>query len=654
MAMRPELLEASDQEIEDAVLHAEPMVLRGVLYQLTGDESIAAIQAVPSSVGFHRAPAVAPADVARLQSKAAEFLKTYRDQGADDMPIGPKARLQRSLSLTVGEDIPDRDMPFWLEELALDPWMRTLEWVERPEPEKLQQFEVLVIGAGMLGLNAAIHLKHAGIQYTVVDKNPQIGGTWFENRYPGARVDTPSRAYTLICGVEYNYPYQYSPQNENEKYIHWLVNKYDIGSDITFNTEVKSLVWDEEAELWEVRAVGPEGPRTWRVNAVLTAVGLLNRPSVPEFPGAEDFKGELLHTARWRSGLDITGKRVAVVGSGCSGYQTFPEIARVAAHTYLFQRTPSWVFETKEYRTALPPEVNWLERNLPYYRNYLRLRGRWLHGPVLQRRFFAKDPRANDEMREQRLEFLTKKLASQPELMDRMLPRYPPAASRPVMVDEEYSVFDALLQSNTTLVTDGIARLTANGIVDRSGQEHDVDVVVLATGFKANEFLWPMEVRGREGKNIEQLWEKDGARAYLGAMLPDFPNLFVIYGPNTNPVSGAGNPAIHEITTRFVLECLAHLITDDKRTVEVSHEAYSRYNKEVDEAEPTRIYINSGVKNYYTNEYGRSAVNCPFDARKMWEWYRDPTGRYANESGVESINADSLVRPYFGQDLIVD
>jgi 4-hydroxyacetophenone monooxygenase len=321
MVMRAELLEASDQEIEDAVLHADPMVLRGLLYQLTGDESIIATEAVSSAHGLHTVAVVAnPADVALLRSKASGFLKSYRDIGAGDIPVGSQERLQRSLALAAGEDIPDRDMPMWLEELALDPWTRSMEWPGRPEPEKLQEFEVLVIGAGMLGLNSAAQLQHAGIRYTVVEKNPDVGGTWFENRYPGARVDTPSRAYTLICGTGYNYPYQYSPQSENEKYIRWLADRYELRHKIVFGTEVKSLIWDEAARLWQAEAVGPDGPRTWRVNAVMTAVGFLNRPNVPQFAGAEEFRGELFHTARWPAGLDITGKRVAVVGSGCSGY----------------------------------------------------------------------------------------------------------------------------------------------------------------------------------------------------------------------------------------------------------------------------------------------------------------------------------------------
>jgi 4-hydroxyacetophenone monooxygenase len=654
MTVSAELLKASDQTIEDAVLYVDPMVLRGVLYQLTGDESIAATEAVSSTHGIHTAKGVAkPADVALLRAKAAEFLKSYRDQGAGDIPFSPE-RLKRSLGLTAGEDLADRDVAMWLEELALHPWARGLEWPERSVPDKLQEFRVLVIGAGMLGLNAAAQLRHAGFPYTVVEKNSDVGGTWFENRYPGARVDTPSRAYTLICGAEYNHPYQFSPQSENLKYTRWVAERYDVRRNIVFNTEVKSLIWDESAKLWDVRAVGPDGPRTWRVNAVISAVGLLSRPNVPALEGAQQFKGELFHTARWPSGLDISGKRVAVVGSACSGYQTFAEIARVAAHTFLFQRTPSWVFETKNYLIPLPPQVNWVERTLPYYRNFLRFRGRWLHGPNIQGRLFDSDPRVNGPIQEQRLAFMRRKFAGHPELFDKMLPGYPPNASRPVLVDEEYSVYDALLHGNTTLVSEGIARLTGHGIMDGKGQEHAVDVIVLATGFKANDFLWPMEIRGQEGKSTAQLWEKDGARAYLGAMLPGFPNFFMIYGPNSNPTGGAGNPAIHEFGTRFILECLAHLVLKDKSSVAVTFDAYSRYNHEVDQADATRIYVTAGVKNYYTNEYGRSAANCPFDARKMWEWLRDPTGRYAQTAPGESMNADSRVRPYFGEDLIVE
>ncbi|MDT5299475.1 MAG: 4-hydroxyacetophenone monooxygenase, partial [Mycobacterium sp.] len=223
MTERPELLEATDEMIEDAVKYADPMVLRGLIYQLTGDESLQGTEVASVQFGFLEAQMPASrAAAALIQSKAAEFLKAYRDRGAGDISVGPQTRLQRSLGLAAGADIPDTEIDMWLEQLALDPWARGHVWHEqRPSPERLQQFTVAVIGAGMGGLNAAVQLKHAGIPFTLLEKNSGVGGTWYENRYPGARVDSPSRAYTHIYGVDFPLPGAFSEQAANEKYFNW-------------------------------------------------------------------------------------------------------------------------------------------------------------------------------------------------------------------------------------------------------------------------------------------------------------------------------------------------------------------------------------------------------------------------------------------------
>jgi 4-hydroxyacetophenone monooxygenase len=653
MTTRPELLEASDETIEDAVTYADPMVLRGLVYQLTGDESIAATTVTSRQSGFLEIRSLeSNEDVALIQAKAAELLKAYRDHGAQELPIGPEDRLQSSLSLVAGEDIPDRDYELWLEQLALHPWTRSLEWPQKPTPEKLNDFSVAVIGAGMGGLNAAVQLKHAGIPYTVFEKNAGVGGTWYENRYPGARVDTPSRGYTHVYGVDFLYPNPFCPQSENEKYFNWIADNFDVRGDIEFNTEVKSVTWDEDAKVWEIEAVSPTGPWVRRFNAVMTAVGFLSRPNVPDLEGAEDFKGEMFHTARWPSDLDLTDKRVAVIGSGCTSYQMIPELAKSVAHTYLFQRTPSWCFDIPGYLDPFPPQVNWLDRNLPYHTNFMRFRAGWLFGPEVLGKGFDADLVNNQKIREQRIDFMKRKFASEPELLEKMLPEAPPMSSRPVLVDEEYSIYDVLMRDDSTLVTEGIARFSENGVVTSDGKEYEVDVIVLATGFKANDYLWPMDIRGRKGERIEELWAKDGARAYLGSMLPGFPNLFMIYGPNTNPTGGLGVAEFEEIETRFALECMAHLILENKGAVDVTSDAYWRYNNELDQAETRKMYSHELVTNYYKNDHGRSACNCPFDGRKMWDWLRDPSGEHA-KSGT-SINVGSSVRPFFGQDLIVD
>ena len=293
-----ELLDASDATIDAAVQHADPMVLRGLLHQLTGDEEVAAIRPTPQ-VGIDAAKLVDPASVADLRARAAAFLKAHRDAGgAPD--LGPSGRLPRSLALAAGVDaVPADDLELWLEELALDPYVRGVAPVEAPAG-----FSVVVIGAGMGGLNVAVQLAHAGIDFTVVEKNKGVGGTWYENRYPGARVDSPSRTYSHIVGVDFEARYPFCPRDENERYFDWVADRYGVRGQIVFDTEVTSLDWDDGAARWEVGAKGPDGERVWRPDVVVSAVGMLSRPAIPAIPGAGDFAGLAFHSSWWPEDLD--------------------------------------------------------------------------------------------------------------------------------------------------------------------------------------------------------------------------------------------------------------------------------------------------------------------------------------------------------------
>jgi 4-hydroxyacetophenone monooxygenase len=667
MQSRQELIDATDEIIDDAVKYADPMALRGLIYQLTGDESIANIEVTTTVVGFTETQKVAKlSDVALLQSKGAEFLKSYRSQGAGEISIGPAERLNRSLSLANGIDIPPSEFEFWRESLALDPWVRGLVWQEQPSAQDLEKFSVMVVGAGMGGLNAAVQLKHAGIPYVVLEKNTGVGGTWFENRYPGCRVDTMSRAYTHTYGVEFEIPNPYCEQSVNEKYFNWVADHFDIRKDIQFETEVISMIWDEAAKIWEITAVGPAGRRVYRANAVISSVGLLIRPSIPKIDGADEFAGRSFHTARWPANLDLKGKKVAVIGTGCTGYQLVPELVKESSHTYVFQRTPSWCFEVPGYLSPYPPQVNWLDRNFPYYTNFMRFRASRVYAPELVRRVWLidpdfKDPHArsaiNKTMRDQRLKFMREKFANRPDLFAKMLPDAPPMSSRPVRIDPTYSIYDVLLQDDVTLVTDGIKKLEPEGIECQDGSKYPADVIVYATGFKANEFLWPMEIRGRHGKRPEELWEKDGARAYLGTMLPGFPNLFMLYGPNSNPTGGLAVADFEEMVTRFALECIQELIVQKKRTVEPTLDAYWRFNDELDRWEPHMMYMDPRVNTYFKNEHGRSSTNSAIDTRLMWGWLRSPLSRPPGGRHPivdATVGHDPGIRPYFGEDLTVE
>ncbi len=679
MSDKSELLTATDEMIDDAVKYADPMVLRGLVYQLTGDESIAATQATTAEIKHSEAGNASkelaivqskadvsdPADVAMIQAKAAAFLKAYRDHGAPKVSCGTPERLARSLSLAAGADIPASELAMWVEQLALDPWARALVWPDPPASQDLQNFVVAVIGAGMGGLNAAVQLKHAGIPYFVIEKNDEVGGTWYENQYPGARVDSPSRTYTHIYGVDFEYPNAFCPQRENLRYFRWVADNFDIRKDITFKTEVKAIVWDETTKLWEIRTKGPDGPRVWHANAVIASVGFLSRPNMPDIEGMESFEGKAFHTARWPKGLELKGTRVAVIGTGATGYQMVPELAKLTDHTFVFQRTPNWCFDTKSYLGPFPAQVNWLDRNFPYIRNFIRFRLSWLAGPETFAPIMRIDPQFEDQharsamnkkIREQQLSFIQKKLASRPDLIEKMTPVAPPYSARPIIIDTDYSIYDALLRDDVTLVTEPILKITPNGIEVKGGVEYPVDIIVYATGFKANDFLWPMEIRGREGRRVEELWQKDGARAYLGTMLPGFPNFFMIYGPNTNNFGGLQIVDFEEMVTRFALQCIGGLISQNKRTVDVSLDAYWRYNDEVDRAEALMIYKDPRAHNYYKNDSGRSAANNPIDIRKIWTWLRDPLDGKVNgeRTGDPEALANPAVRPYLKEDLLVE
>ncbi len=630
-AVRPELLGASDEQIEQAVAQGDPMVLRGLIYQLTGDPELKqmALKKVPSGLWEAAAPA-SEDDVAMVRRKAADFLKAYRDSGAGAIDYGPAERVPESLGLIIGGEVPEDALEMYLEEIGLNPWARSLQWRETPDPKRLADFSVTVVGTGMGGLNAALQLKRAGIPFNVFEKNSGVGGTWWENRYPGARVDTPSRMYAHVFGVDYSFSSAYCDHVENREYFDWVADALDIRGDITFDTEVVALHWNEAEALWDIRVRGPEGERSLQSNAVITSVGFLNRPNIPEIPGMEDFAGESWHTARWPEDADLRGKRVAVVGTGCTGYQLVPELARVeGVEITVFQRTPQWLMSIPGYLSQIPEQVRWLDRNLPFHTNFMRFRASYRTDADLLAMFEVDpefdDPNAssatNKALRDRSIEFLEQKL-DDPKLREIMTPKHPVWSARPVLVDSEYSILDALKLDNVSLVTGGVKRVDRDGVVAEDGSHYPVDVIVFATGVRANEYLYPMEITGRGGLRIEDYWADGGARAYLGCMVHGFPNLWTLYGPNTN--GGLPVAANHEMATLYAMQCMERMIVEGKRSVEVTEDAYWRFARLVDERNAGLVWSDPRGNSYYWSKHGRSAVMNPFGGAEMWNFLHRP------------------------------
>ncbi len=653
MTTRTELLSASDETIEDAMQHASPMVLRGLLYQLTGDESVINMKPGAAAKFVVGSELADPEHEVLIRKKAADFLKAYRDSGAGELDLGPRERMRTALSLTAGKEIPEQEFDIWEQETALDRWARGVQWTRGTTPKAAKDFRVAVIGTGISGLNTAVQLRRAGIPFVVFEKNPEVGGSWYENRYPGARVDTPSRGYTHLFAYDYPFNWGYSPRDINMKYFKWIADNFEIRDNIEFETEVLKMTWDDAAKVWTLGIQGPSGAGSEKVNAVISCVGFLSRPQVPDIEGMDSFAGTACHSAAWPDGLDITGKRVAIVGSGASGYQTAPVIGRMAAETTLFQRQANWLYEDLAYLKPLPEQTLWLDRNFPYHSNFVRFRVAALVAPGGSSGALKVDPNFDDPhavnpvnkmLRDACVAFVERKLASRPELIPKMIPNFPPMGSRPIRVDTNESVLDALARGDVKLVSDPIERITPSGII-AGGKSHDLDVIVFATGFRANEYLWPMEVRGRGGVRIEEIWEKDGPRAYLGAMVPEFPNLFMCYGPNSNNFGGFTVVDLLELTAQFALRAIAGLIENGKSSVEVTPDAYWRFADILDESEKGMVYLDPRANSYYQNG-GRSSVNGPVDIRRMWRWLKDP-------AGTPPATSDAGLRPWFDEDLQV-
>ncbi|MFN0095705.1 MAG: flavin-containing monooxygenase [Dehalococcoidia bacterium] len=623
--------ETSDDTIRDALSHADPLALRAVLAQLTDDASLKAIRTVLAPRGMADAAVIAnPADEAALREKAFAVLCELRD-GRRPAPQRPsEARLRELADLAVCAEIPGDAYGFYREELAIDAMPRQFDWAGGPAKEARANFRMLIIGAGFGGLNAAIQLKDAGIPYVIVDKNGGVGGTWWQNTYPGFRVDIASRVYSYTFEADYEWEHTFAPRAEIHAYIEHIATKYGVRDTVRFNTEVVGATWDEATAEWVVRLRSPFSvDETIRVNGIISGVGLLDRPVLPEIEGRDSFQGKMFHTARWDHSYDYAGKRVGVIGTGATGMQLVPAVAETAGSVTVFQRSAGWVIPVPGYRDPVTPQTRWLYRHVPLYVNWFRLRMTYNAGDSMILDAYDIDPewpddgsvnRKNHALRERLVAYLMSKVGHDPELAANCLPNYPPLAKR-IVLDNGW--FDALNRPNVELETDRIARITPTGVEMASGRHYELDLLVLASGFRPNDFLWPIDFRGREGITLNELWAKDGARAYLGMMLPGFPNLWVLYGPNTNQRTG-GPVMWGEMQTRFALGCIKGMLERGAGSVDVRREVYDDYQARTDAVLEHSIWMHPSQRSYYRNDFGRVATNTAWGCVDYWKWTKEP------------------------------
>ncbi|MGY4101864.1 flavin-containing monooxygenase [Nocardia sp. R16R-3T] len=528
-------------------------------------------------------------------------------------------RISEMLGIALVEDVPTEYGPLLAEELGV--LSRDVE-----VPAALPAgFKVLIIGAGLSGIALGIKLKAAGVPFTIVEKNHDIGGTWLENTYPGCGVDTPSHLYSFSFAPNAEWTRFFAKRPEVYSYLRKLVDEHGLGEFIEFGVEVRRAEYDP-ATGWSVCTIDSAGRESVRSTPVLvSAVGMVNRPAVPAIAGADSFAGPAMHTADWRADVDYTGKRVAVIGTGASAMQLVPSIAGTAEKVLVFQRSKQWAVPHPNYGRAVPDGVRYLMQRVPAYARWYRLRAFWnfsdrLHASLQIDPEWSEPQRSINAQNERHRIFLTNyiktQLGEREDLYDACIPDYPPYGKRPLL---DNGWFATIQREDVELITDPVTGIHAQGVLTASGATHEADVLVWATGFKALQFLWPMDIVGASGKTLAEQWGHQDARAYLGVTVPDFPNMFILNGPNTNAGHGGSAFLACEFQVRYIMQAIALLASGTTRTLEVRPEVFWDYNNELDAALERCIWSHPGMTTWYRNGAGRVVVSSPWTYLDYWD-----------------------------------
>ncbi|MEV8517989.1 NAD(P)/FAD-dependent oxidoreductase [Dactylosporangium sp. NPDC051484] len=603
-----------------------------MIYQVTGDERWLRPPYLPTrskGLGDHDSGGLTEPVQEEIRAAGVRALLDLQDGRAPAVALPDPEQTRRMLEVCVGEPV-DRS---YGEMFARE--FRRRASVDDGSARPVRDgsgLRVLVIGAGVSGIIAAHRLERMGISYLVVDRHDAPGGNWLDNRYPGAGVDTPSHLYSFSFAPR-DWAQHFELRGELERYFADTFDRIGARPRTRFGTEVVRAEFDEGRRLWDVELRDANGLHdSISVNAIVSAVGILNRPFVPALPGLDLFGGRSFHSSQWPDDLDVTGQRVAVVGSGASAMQIVPAIAPSVRSLTVFQRTPPWIAPFEKFQQPIDPGSRYLLRAFPLYRTWYWLKLYWQFGDkVLDA--LRKDPdwphpeRAvnarNDGHREFFTQYIRDELAGREDLLGKVVPGYPPFGKR-ILLDNGW--YRALRRPNVELVEEAVTGVVEGGVVSSSGAVREADVLVWATGFTASRFVSSLEIIGRDGQSLREAWDDDDARAYLGVTVPGFPNLFLLGGPNSFPGSGSFMHFM-EVQMRHVGRLLTGMLDLGIRAIDVRRDVFDEYADLVDRTSATTVWTHPGTDTFFRNSRGRLVFVSPFRNVEYW--------RRAQSAGLE-------------------
>ncbi len=627
-----EPFDTSDAEIAEALLDVSIPTLLLSLVHMSGDPGIIRGRLRPAGLFLNEVQGyMSEEDKADARALALEVIGDYRARGCPEPVPLPAELLHEMMTWLVCEDVPEEYVPLLMEEMELDG--RDARRVEMAGSDSDRAaFPVVVVGCGQSGLLAGIRLLEAGIPFTILEKNAGVGGTWWENSYPGARVDVGNHFYCYSFEPSDHWTEYFARQPELQRYFASVMDKYGIGSHVRWETEALGAIWDDETATWSVRvraADGTEGVLDAR--AIISAVGQLNRPHLPDIRGQETFAGPAFHSARWDHGVALEGRRVAMIGAGASGFQIAPTIAPAVGHLTVFQRTAQWMFPNPNYHATVGPGVRWALRHLPFYGRWYRFLIFWpgCDKGLEAARVDADYPdqqRAVSETNELTRQMFTDWIAGQigddPDLLAKVVPDYPATGKR--TLQDNGAWLSALTRDNVDLVRTAIDRIEPDAVVTVDGARYPADVIVYATGFEATRMLAPMEITGRDGVDLRTMWGERPA-AYLGITVPGFPNFFCMYGPGTNLAHGGSLIFHSECQMRYITRCLEALVVGDHRSMEPRRERYDDWHERSQREIKKLVWSQPSVKHsFFKNSHGEIHVLSPWRLVDYWAWTKEP------------------------------
>jgi 4-hydroxyacetophenone monooxygenase len=615
-------------ELRENLRQADPGVLVAVLAQLTGDPSVIdsyapKISHIPDPP--ERRGITDPDTAEALVSEIIDALDGPRPAGA--VAADDRNFFARLLPTALGSEIDDEQVDLLLEQGGFQRSQPTLPRTV-PIPDTLK---IAIIGAGIAGISVALAASAEGVSYEIFDRNADVGGTWLTTTYPGIGVDTPSAYYSLSREVNPDWSSYYPQGAEYQAYLVALADKHKLREHTRFGTEVEALWWDDDRNQWQIHSADADGRCAISyASVVVTATGYLNRPRWPDVKGRDTFAGNSIHSALWDSSLDLTGKKVAIIGAGCTAVQIVDACVDQVDHLTVFQRQPHWVAPRKRLTDEVPAHKRYLGRHLPYYAKWNRLKSYWgtadnNYPVILQDPEWAEDhlsiSAANDVLLQMCLAYIEQTFGKDTDLAKKVTPDFAPYGKR--IIRDPGGYYAALTRDHVDVEAGEPAEVNPKGIVTQHGRQIDLDVIIYATGYYLD-FLSTIDIRGREGKRLTDEWG-DSPRAYRGGTVPGFPNLFTMSAPNYSPGHGAGANFSMEVLAHYIIECLQMMALQGATTMEVTRRAYEAYFAEIDEAMSRTVWCHTpNAHTYYRSGSGRVVVATPYRLVDVWHQHRAP------------------------------